>query len=173
MDHISEKIIEVFEREIDRELAERMVTVSTISDNIKICQKQLDRLRKEAVVKFYTNPCQNSETEQPSIHPAVKKLIGKRPAVTDSTQQYLKSTASEWKRETRKRHQKKHSTTFLKHKSKNSDKPDEETSVTNENVIRPCYIPPTIPGNPQENSTLRGNTKKMHMRWLTLLVPRP
>lgn len=49
----NERLIEIFEKEIEREIAEKMVAITEISKNIRKCQQNLDRLRKEAVTKFY------------------------------------------------------------------------------------------------------------------------
>ncbi|XP_054272737.1 uncharacterized protein LOC128993011 [Macrosteles quadrilineatus] len=152
----------IFEKEFDRDIAERIAEISEIGDRITECRQYLNRLRKEATIKYYSTLPQDLEPdEQPSIHPAVMNIIGKRPRSTIQTEQFLASNYAEQKRDTRT------TRTQLCKKRKSGHLPNvrAKKSAKNDSTVQPQYIPPKIPGNPQENSSVRGNTK-MHMRVL-------
>lgn len=47
------RLVEILLQEIDKEIAHKMGAICEICDSTTKCQEQLDRLRKEAVSKFY------------------------------------------------------------------------------------------------------------------------
>lgn len=104
--------------------------------------------------------------EQPSIHPAAKKLIGKRPAPSSELENFMKSNASQWRREHKNERLKSYHRKNKKIKNNSIVQGSSSNNTNNLDSLKPCYVPPNIPGNPRENSTLRGNAKKMHMRYI-------
>lgn len=92
-------------------------------------------------------------------------MIGKRPAPSPALDNFMKSNLSQWRREHKKEFL---NSCHTKNKKIKCSSPIQGSSSNNSNYsdsLKPCYVPPNIPGNPQENSTLRGNAKKMHMRY--------
>lgn len=108
---------------------------------------------------------QDCDGDQNSIHPAVQKLIGKRPMENAKYEPFFNSNIWRWKREMSKKRHRSHTSNSHPLKIKMSNKASDGKNIEDTSV-KPCYIPPSIPGNPQENSPLRGNVRKMHMRYI-------
>lgn len=77
----------------------------------------------------------------------------------------MKSNASQWRKEHKNERLKSYHIKNKKFKNNSPVQGSSSNNTNNSDSLKPCYVPPNIPGNPQENSTLRGNAKKMHMRY--------